>query len=233
MRIRSFLVSVILTSVAAFTPTMAGEVFISTPGFHGMRYSVPIISLKEGRFKTILAQQYDFSCGSAALASLLTYHYKQEITEAELFEAMYIVGDKESIHRYGFSLLDMKRFLESVGWTGDGFKISLDQLAEVGVPAITLIDTNGYKHFVVVKGIRGDEVVLGDPARGVMVVRRDEFEQIWNGIVFVIRDNVEVANATFNQDDDWNVRVRAPVQTAMVRQGLASFTMNLPGLAEF
>lgn len=196
-------------------------------------FNVSVVSLKEARFRTVVPQQYDFSCGSAALATLLTYHYGARVTEAQAFESMYKVGDKPKIHKEGFSLLDMKRFLESIGVTADGFEMNVDQLAEVGIPAIVLINVGGYKHFVVVKGIRGDEIVVGDPAQGVHILRRRDFEAMWNGIAFVIRQDIEVARRNFNAERDWAVRAKAPFGTALRRHGLASFTMGLPGLNEF
>ncbi len=34
-----------------------------------------VVSVKEARFTTTQRQQFDFSCGSAAVATLLTHHY--------------------------------------------------------------------------------------------------------------------------------------------------------------
>lgn len=208
----------------------AGSVELPTPAGP---FNVSVVSLKEARFQTVVPQQYDFSCGSAALATLLTYHYGAPVTEAQAFESMYKVGDQPKIHKEGFSLLDMKRFLESIGIKADGFEMDVDRLAEVGIPAIVLLDVGGYKHFVVVKGIRGDEIVVGDPAQGVHILSRRDFEAMWNGIAFVIRQDVEVARSNFNAERDWAVRANAPFGTALRRDGLASFTMGLPGLNEF
>ncbi len=54
--------------------------------------SVRVTSLKEARFRTTMRQQYDFSCGSAAVATLLTYHYGHPITEQQIFTAMFDLG---------------------------------------------------------------------------------------------------------------------------------------------
>jgi predicted double-glycine peptidase len=141
---------------------------------------------------------------------------------------MYDLGDKERIHRTGFSLLDMKGYLEAQGLRSDGFRVSLDKLEAARVPAITLINSNGYKHFVLIKGIRGDEVIVGDPALGVRIYRRDAFAAMWEGIAFIIRDEPELARQNFNSARDWAVRVKAPVGTALTGQSLASFNVNLP-----
>jgi predicted double-glycine peptidase len=136
------------------------------PALGGAYYSVPVKSIKEVRRASTMLQQYDFSCGSAALATLLTHHYDYPANERAIFEDMYTRGDQQKIRKEGFSLLDMKNFLEARGFHADGFQQPLEKLAEAGIPAIVLISENGYNHFVVVKGLRGDRILLGDPASG-------------------------------------------------------------------
>jgi predicted double-glycine peptidase len=203
---------------------IASDVPITTGGF---AYNVKVTSLKEARFKSVIKQRYDFSCGSAALATLLTFHYNRPTDEEQIFKAMYEAGDKKKIQTVGFSLLDMKEYLAAVGYRADGFKMSLDRVAEIGVPAIALIDTKGYKHFVVVKGLGGDRLVVGDPGAGLRVMTKEKFQELWNGIVFVIRNKANVGREHFNLRDDWEADLKAPYGTALSRQSLASFTVHL------
>lgn len=227
-----FAASIALTVGSTFPAVEAtgGEVRL---GIAGGFLSVPVTSIKEARFRTVIRQQYDYSCGSAAVASLLTYHYERPTSEQEVFQVMWEGGDKKSIRRLGFSLLDMQRYLASRGFRSDGFKVPLDKLAETRVPAITLINTNGYKHFVVVKGLRDGQVLVGDPALGVKVIPRPVFEQMWEGIVFVIRDKVRIARRHFNSDQTWAVKADAPFGSVMQRGGLGAFLISLPGPGEF
>src|SRR5215468_2956468 len=97
-------------------------------------FKVNVVSMREARFQTIILQKYDYSCGSAALASLLTYHYGRPTTEEEVFKAMFAAGDQDKIQREGFSLLDMKAHLARQGLIADGFKVNLDRLAQLAVP---------------------------------------------------------------------------------------------------
>ena len=53
----------------------AGAGSVDLPFQIGGAFSVPAVSIKEARFSAMVRQQYDFSCGSAALSTLLTYHY--------------------------------------------------------------------------------------------------------------------------------------------------------------
>jgi hypothetical protein len=178
-------------------------------------------------FRTTVRQQYDFSCGSAAVATLLTYHYGRRISEAEVFKAMFEHGDQARIRREGFSLLDMKRYLESQGYEADGFEASLDQLEEANVPAIVLIQENGYNHFVVLKGLANGKLVVGDPSVGTRFMSRDHLESVWQGgILFVIRNHLDVAQ--FNTPGDWNARLTAPLGEAIDRNALGAMTLTIP-----
>ncbi|HIJ64078.1 MAG TPA: C39 family peptidase [Rhodospirillaceae bacterium] len=208
----------------------AGDLPMTTPAGS---FNLPVISLREARFHTVIRQHHDFSCGSAAVATLLTYHYDRPMGEDEVFSAMFQAGDQETIRRSGFSMADMQSYLGELGYHADGFRISLDELAAAAIPAITLINTHGYSHFVVVKGIRDGDVLVGDPAAGLRVVRRAEFEAIWVGISFVIRDEADSARRHFNQSGEWMVRRKAPFASAIDRRGLATFSAMLPGLFEF
>ena len=175
----------------------AGDVRLSSE--IGGAVTVPVVSYQARPFLTIVRQEHDFSCGSAAVATLLTFHYDRPTTEREAFAAMYDIGDKAKIQREGFSLLEMKTYLESLGYQADGFRVPLEKIAHVGVPVIVLIETRGYKHFVVIKGLKNDRVLVGDPARGVEVMSQADFLQLWkDGIVFAIRNADAVGRQHFN-----------------------------------
>lgn len=193
---------------------------------------MPITSIRQSRLVGTLLQQYDFSCGSAAVATLLTHHYGLAVSERTVFEAMFRQGDQQKIQREGFSLLDMKRFLQSQGFEADGFEQPLDKLLEARVPAIVLINENGYHHFVVVKGLRGDRVLIGDPANGTRAVSRAVFEAIWQGrLLFVIHNRME--QAQFNLAADWRAAPRAPLTAGVNRDGLAGVTLPALGPGDF
>ena len=172
--------------------------------------NVPVVSMKEARFSSTLRQQYDFSCGSAAVATLLTHHYGQTVSEADVFQVMFANGNRDKIRADGFSMLDMKRYLDARGFPTIGIEASLDKLLEAKVPAITLINENGYSHFVVIKGVRAGEVVIGDPATGTRVLERARFESFRvNEILLVVNERLDLAR--FNLATDWRVRPKAPL----------------------
>ncbi|QOL48248.1 C39 family peptidase [Massilia litorea] len=195
---------------------------------NGMRVgSMPVKSMKDLRFQATLRQQYDFSCGSAALATLLTHHYNTPTTEEVAFQAMFAGGDQQKIRREGFSLLDMQRFLKDRGFTANGFQLPLDKLIEAKLPAIVLISDNGYQHFVVIKGAEDGRILLGDPSRGTRLMARERFESLWaNRILFVIHEGP--VKPAFNQAADWRNAPRAPLA-----EGASRALDSIYGLPKF
>jgi len=201
---------------------------VALPGVQGGSYGLHLTSLKEIRYRNTIRQKYDFSCGSAAVATLLTYQYGYPVDEQQAFAQMYAHGNRAKINREGFSLLDIKRFLQANGFEADGFQVPLDKLREEGLPAIVLIDERGYHHFVVIKGLRAGRVLLGDPARGTRSVPRARFEAAWkNHLVFVVHNRR--AMAVFNSRDDWRAAPLAPLHSAIDRTGLGNITLPKRG----
>jgi predicted double-glycine peptidase len=145
---RIFLLLTMLTMLSGAVPALAADL----PFGGGANYQVPVKSIRELRFASTTRQQYDFSCGSAALATLLTYHYHTPTSETTAFQAMWDAGDQAKIRREGFSLLDMQRYLGKIGFKADGFTVPLQKLFDSKLPAIVLIQEKGYNHFVVIKG---------------------------------------------------------------------------------
>lgn len=211
---------VLATSLVSPFAVQAGSVTI--PGAGSM--TVKVQSIKERKFVTTVRQQYDYSCGSAALATLLTYHYHDPASEEMVFQEMWEKGDQEKIRQEGFSLLDIKNYLVAHGYSADGYEAPLDRLAKVGIPAIALIRDNGYHHFVVVKGIRDDQVAVGDPSIGARIIPREEFEKMQiNRILFVINNARD--RAVFDTAQDWHVREKAPLGIAAGPGDMSTITM--------
>jgi predicted double-glycine peptidase len=223
-----FLVALGLLILAASPgQARAGEVTLGNQDTGN--YNLHLTSYAEIPFRTVVHQQFDYSCGSAALATLLHFQYHKEINEAEVFMAMYAVGDQDRIQKLGFSLLDMKKYLASIGYQADGFRLSLKQLQDAAIPAIALIQVGSYKHFVVIKGVVGDHVLVGDPALGLREYSASDFQKLWNGIAFLIHDQpASEADPSFNSADEWRRWADAhPLTAATVIQPLTPFLRDL------
>ncbi|ATE58901.1 C39 family peptidase [Thauera sinica] len=215
---------------SAATASLADNLSLVAP--LGGNMNVPTVSMKQARFISTLRQQYDFSCGSAAVATLLSHHYGQKVDEATVFQAMFERGNRDKIRREGFSMLDMKLYLDGRGFNATGVEASLDELGKANVPAIALINESGYAHFVVIKGLRQGEVLIGDPAAGTRVVPRKDFERYWmNNILLVVSNRIELAR--FNQETDWRVRPKAPLRSGVDDGGFDMQLLQQRSLVDF
>ena len=201
----------------------ADDLFV---GFGGITAHVDVDSIADRKFATVVRQQYDFSCGSAALATLLTHHYGRDVSETDAFQTMWEVGDQDRIRELGFSLLEMKRYLSDSGLKADGFRLTLDRIQEIGVPGIALIEVKGYKHFVVIKGITDKTVLIGDSSTGVHSKKRKEFEEQWDGIILFIRSDVARGKANFNKIADWKLVPSSPYDRATDVESIQALALH-------
>jgi predicted double-glycine peptidase len=216
-----------LTTLALSASPADAQVRLHGEG--GGTFTVSVMSWRDIPFRTVVRQQYDYSCGSAAVATLLHYHYGVPMNETEVFESMFAVGDQARIREVGFSMLDMKRFMESQGFQADGLRLSLDRLAALNLPAIVLITHDDYRHFVVVKGVEGDRVLVGDPTFGLQTYTRAEFEAVWNGIVLAVRRAPEGVDApVFNEEDEWTPWAVAPLGEVRAPMSPSDLLRELP-----
>lgn len=213
----------------ACVTAQAGQADVRVP--YAGSYSLRLTSLKEARFRTTVPQRYDFSCGSAATATLLTYQYGMPVTEAEVFQAMYATGDQARIRKEGFSLLDMRRYLQSRGFEADGFEVPIERLFAERLPAIVLLNDRGYRHFVVVKGTRNGRVLIGDPARGTRALSRERFDRLWESrVLFVVHNRRELA--AFNLPRDWRTAPPAPMEAGIARRALQEIVIPRRGAGD-
>ena len=207
------------------TPAAAQIAFTDGGGLYALDR---VTTFRDMPFRTVVRQQYDYSCGSAALATLLRYHYGIDVTEGDIFKAMYAEGDRAKIQKVGFSLLDMKRYLAARGYKADGYRIDADVLAHTTWPSIAVITVRGYKHFVVIKGAGAGRILVGDPALGLKSYRLAEFEKVWNGIVFGIHTGP--SRGVYNAEYEWAAATTAPAGQPLTDDSLAAFTLQLPPL---
>jgi predicted double-glycine peptidase len=181
-----------------------GPAVIDTPGrtlaLTAGDVAVPVHSMAERRFLTVVRQRYDFSCGSAALATLLRFHYGNDASEQSVFMGMWRNGDRPQIS---------KRDLAAHGVRAEGYVVSLDDIARTRVPGIALINVQGYRHFVVVKGVEGGQVLVGDPSLGIRLIDVKSFGATWNGILFALVDGVADSKRSFGREAEWALVARS------------------------
>jgi uncharacterized protein len=144
----------------------------------------PVKSLLELRRESVVVQQWDLSCGAAALATILNYQYGDRVSEKEVTAGLirreeYLSNPELVRNRQGFSLLDLKRYVDRRGYEGIAYgRLNLDRVVELA-PIIVPVNLSGFNHFVVLRGRQGDWVMLADPAFGNRTMRIEKFEKSW------------------------------------------------------
>jgi len=153
--------------------------------------SHPVEPLSEIEKRRIVKQNYDYSCGSAALATLLKFHLGEDFSEQQVIYGMLQHGDAKRIQeRRAFSLLDMKKFVTVLGYEANGYRATMEDLASSEYwPCIVPIKFFGYRHFVVVKGIHKGHIFVADPWRGHSSYTVPQFKKIWyKNVMFIVSD---------------------------------------------
>jgi predicted double-glycine peptidase len=149
----------------------------------------PVRSLLDMRNAQVVRQQWDLTCGAAAIATLMTYQLGRPMTEREAALGMLRAGDVRLVRaRLGFSLLDLKRLAAAYGYQAAGYGgLTFDELIGLA-PVVAPIRVFGFGHFVVVRGRLGDRVLVADPAFGNRTMTTEAFGRAWPSHVgFVVK----------------------------------------------
>jgi len=173
--------------VVLFLAPLYAQVAIDSDG---VRATKTVRTLKAIRNAQVVRQQWDMTCGAAVLSTLLTYDFKDNTPESAVVVWILHRTDPVKVRALGgFSLLDLKRFVQARGYRAEGFsEMPLEELADLKVPVIVPIHSKGVDHFVIVRGVFGDRVVLADPAFGNMTMTTNQFQRVWKeGIAFIVR----------------------------------------------
>jgi len=192
------------------SPVQAARVAVAALPGGGLVYK-PVESIRERRFSDLVEQKTDFSCGAAAMATILNQAYGWQMTEEDVIMGMLAQADVEQVRTQGFSMLDMKNYAESLGMRARGYRIESSQLDNVSIPVIVLIEIRGYKHFVVMQRSVDGSVYVGDPVLGHQKLTLEEFSKGWNGIVFaLIGPNYDRNNPLLSPPEPLTARHRQP-----------------------
>ena len=174
-------------------------------------YHTRVASFAEIRFKGIERQSQDLSCGAAALATLMRYYFNDNVSEHDVIKTVILTAgaeDRAKMAQYGFSMLELKHYAESRGFVAGGFRTDHpEDLRKLRAPAIALVNSRGFKHFVVIRHVRGNEVALADPVFGNRIEALDTFAKRWNNVILVVVAPGRVVNSAFldapNTATDW------------------------------
>jgi predicted double-glycine peptidase len=159
-----------------------------------LRAEFPVKSLRALRDEGVVKQRYDYSCGSASLATLLTYGLNDPVEENALLRAILeplSPDELKALQKKGLSLFDLQKLAQGRGHKAQGFRVHQSQLRKLSRPVIVFIKPGGYEHFAVLKGLRGDRAYLADPSLGNVRMPIYRFLDMWadasgHGVVFAV-----------------------------------------------
>jgi uncharacterized protein len=131
-------------------------------------YATSYIELK---FKGIIKQESDSTCGIASLSNILSTNYLIKKNELDLLNHLRIKPE--------YSFKDLSLIASKYQINTLGVKLPLSQLSNINTPAILHINRLGVGHFVILKNITPTYVQVSDPAWGNLNYTHAQFEKYW------------------------------------------------------
>ncbi|MGE7751483.1 peptidase domain-containing ABC transporter [Lysinibacillus fusiformis] len=136
--------------------------------------------------KYVCVKQYDQKdCGVACLATV-SKQYGLKIPISQLRE---VAGtDKQ-----GTNILGLIKAAEKIGFTAKAVKGDVTSLfQEIPLPAIAHCIIDGQLlHYIVIHKISQKEVIVADPAKGIVKYSPEEFFKIWTGVLVLLIPSVK------------------------------------------
>ncbi len=144
----------------------------------------------------IVMQKRDYSCGAAALATVLQYYWGDEVSEDQVLvtlDKMLSGEEKRDRIKNGLTISDLRRAAVKMKYVASVGTMDFNELAESKVPLIVGISPDGHDHFVVYRGTNCRWVYVADPIRGNIRLTVSEFVSQWqkNAVLVVARTDRE------------------------------------------
>lgn len=136
--------------------------------------------LKKYSGKYYYLQQHDETdCGAACLA-MVAGAYDLKIPVSRIRQ---IAGTDKK----GTTALGLVQAARKLGFTAKGVKGQIaDLTSDLPQPLIAHVIKDGFLHYVVIYEITPAEIVVADPAQGLIYYQKEEFEKIWTGILILL-----------------------------------------------
>jgi uncharacterized protein len=144
----------------------------------------------------VVMQKKDYSCGAAALATILRYYWGDNVPEDQIIIAIMKVLTPEEMKdrvKNGLTITDIRRASVDLGYLSTIGTLTFRQLSDSKVPLVVAIKVGKFNHFVVYRGMDYDYVYLADPIRGNIRLTYQEFICQWqkNAALVVIKPDAD------------------------------------------
>jgi len=132
--------------------------------------------------RDVVKQKYDYSCGSASLATILKHFYNLDISEKDILKEI-ISNKKNKLHKsVGLSFFELGEFVKKRGFKAIGLALDIDSLKNLKIPVVIYVKIRKDTHFTVFKGIGKNFVYLADPSLGNIKIKLSKFKEMFYGV---------------------------------------------------
>jgi len=141
-------------------------------------------------------QDEEKACGAFCILMILKYYGFQEEIK--------MIKKKARLSQNGISIKGMIECLKSYQIEAKAYQASLEDIQnQVEYPCILYMIYDGIGHFVVLYDIKDDEYMVGDPARGLLTLYKEELEEHYGMSVIVITHVGRVPTLTYKSYFDF------------------------------
>jgi hypothetical protein len=182
------LLCVVFPGCAALSRQSADNVasFVRSEDQQFRRY---VDNWQETKSKNLVMQEHEYTCGAAALATLMIYYFGEDITEKKILdviEKQMPADEWAEKFTSGLSVRDLMNGARKLGYEAESRELKLSDLIALTAPVIVHLEDNDFQHFVVYRGVVEDRVYLADPILGNIRVPIDKFKDQWTGIALAL-----------------------------------------------
>ncbi|TWU25963.1 C39 family peptidase [Bythopirellula polymerisocia] len=177
--IRSCILIVTLLLAASYLSSALAAPPIRDSQHIASKYVCSWKSLKE---RNVVMQKRDYSCGAAALATVIKFYIGDPMNEGVILRTLDGLLTFEEVKdriENGLAMSDLRKAAVELSYQSVVAQMSLEQLFESKVPLVVGITENEYKHFVVYRGTDYQYVYLADPIRGNIRLLINDFACQW------------------------------------------------------
>jgi predicted double-glycine peptidase len=129
---------------------------------------------------TLTRQQAGFDCGSATLATLLSFYTDRAVEPDDLVRSQSFTTDEwQLVRREGFSLVQLAHMAAALKVKPSVTRLPSRALLSVPLPVLVYLRLPTGPHFSVLTGIAGQRVTLADPTQGALMWTLKQFLSVW------------------------------------------------------
>lgn len=173
-----------IVSILLLCLSLWGEITIQEKEFTLRK---PIKSWIEFKNDKLIRQRYDYSCGSAALATLLSNYYDADISELMILESVLeakgVEEEPSELENQkglnGLSFYELSQYASTQGFKAIGIALGMQELKKLQIPVIVFVKIRKQEHFTVLKKMDERYAYLADPSFGNIRVNHAKFEEMF------------------------------------------------------